>query len=586
MLQNALTRETQLHVAQKELRKFKEQLKNCETTRIQALAELDKAKKEVDGLTQKLEIINASKKSSASENFKIQSEQSEEMMSSDHPDDTGNPWNEELSNAREQYLVAFTDIGSAKQDLRRITQESLACESAKVIALQEETEAKNLASVNIERANQLSNDIATVQESIARVESASMLVKQEETVIISGKETIRKAHKFALEESKNKILSLRKEFNPETGVIDKQQKLAETNAEIEIVKMEMKKVRVSDLNTVKTVTTELDGAKGVLQKVAEEERSLQSLLDSLKLELESVKKERLELNEKEAQTELTAANLNAHLEKRKFELENIIAGEEKTRLACEEMMSTLHKLSLDSSNAKRDAENMKNTASQLRKEIETIQISLEEAEKDLEVALSNAEAAKATEANALNEIKILNDKANAARTSTSESGAKITISIEEHESLSRKVDESDRLAEMKVAAAMAQVEAVKASENEVIQKLEACRKEIEEMKLTTETALKDAEMAEKAMRAIGGELKKWREREDKKASEIASRILEDTEMVKPEETSPPPVPNSQHIPRKKDEKVFDKMPFHKKTSRIPTLSAIFSRRKSNVSSSR
>jgi len=152
--------------------------------------------------------------------------------------------------------------------------------------------------------------------------------------------------------------------------------------------------------------------------------------------------------------------------------------------------------------------------------------------------------------------------------------------------LSRKVDESDRLAEMKVAAAMAQVEAVKASENEVIQKLEACRKEIEEMKLTTETALKDAEMAEKAMRAIGGELKKWREREDKKASEIASRILEDTEMVKPEETSPPPVPNSQHIPRKKDEKVFDKMPFHKKTSRIPTLSAIFSRRKSNVSSSR
>ncbi|KAL5738491.1 hypothetical protein ACOSP7_031252 [Xanthoceras sorbifolium] len=40
--------------------------------------------------------------------------------------------------------------------------------------------------------------------------------------------------------------------------------------------------------------------KGSLQKVAEEESSLRSLVESLKLEIENVKKEHFELKEKEA----------------------------------------------------------------------------------------------------------------------------------------------------------------------------------------------------------------------------------------------------------------------------------------------
>ncbi len=81
------------------------------------------------------------------------------------------------------------------------------------------------------------------------------------------------------------------------------------------------------------------------------------------------------------------------------------------------------------------------------------------------------------------------------------------------------------MAEMKVAAALAQVEAVKASENEALKRLEATRKEIEDMRAETEAALKRAEMAEAAKRAVEGELRKWREREQKKAAETASRIF-------------------------------------------------------------
>ncbi|KAL0301055.1 UNVERIFIED_CONTAM: WEB family protein [Sesamum radiatum] len=81
---------------------------------------------------------------------------------------------------------------------------------------------------------------------------------------------------------------------------------------------------------------------------------------------------------------------------------------------------------------------------------------------------------------------------------------------------------------MKVAAAMAQVEAVKASENEALKRLEATQKEIEDMKAATQEALKKAEMSEAAKKAVEGELRRWREREQKKAVEAASRILSDS----------------------------------------------------------
>lgn len=59
--QRAFATESQLHLAQKELNKLKEQLQTAETTRAQALTELEKAKKTVLDLTLKLTTINESK---------------------------------------------------------------------------------------------------------------------------------------------------------------------------------------------------------------------------------------------------------------------------------------------------------------------------------------------------------------------------------------------------------------------------------------------------------------------------------------------------------------------------------------------
>lgn len=61
LLQRVLAKETELHLAQKELNKLKEQLRNAENTKAEALIELEKAKSTVENLTNKLKILNESK---------------------------------------------------------------------------------------------------------------------------------------------------------------------------------------------------------------------------------------------------------------------------------------------------------------------------------------------------------------------------------------------------------------------------------------------------------------------------------------------------------------------------------------------
>ncbi|KAK8542606.1 hypothetical protein V6N13_136832 [Hibiscus sabdariffa] len=158
------------------------------------------------------------------------------------------------------------------------------------------------------------------------------------------------------------------------------------------------------------------------------------------------------------------------------------------------MISTLQQLPVEPENAQREAEEM-------NKKIEKLKLEAEASSRDT----------------ALDEIKMHYERTNAARASTPESGADdITISREEIESLNHMVEESNNIAEMKVATAMAQVEAVKARENEALKRFEVIQKEIQDMKVATADALKRADMAEAAKKVVEGELQRWREREQKK----------------------------------------------------------------------
>lgn len=527
MLQRVLAKETQLHLAQKELNKLKEQLKNAETTKAQSHEELEKAKKTVDELTQKLKTVTESKESAIKATEASKNKLAEANGNNSVVNDVAQK--QDMENKREQYMAAIAELDTAKQLLRQMHQECNAAMATKSAAFKQAAEAEGAAKANMEKASELSKEITAANEAIGLVKEATILVQEEQGKIFAEKEVQKQSYKATLEDSAKKSLALKKEINPEvTKNLESQ--LAKTVNGIGCVKKEMENAKASDIDSVRTVTLELDDAKGSLHKVVEEESLLRTMVESLKLELENVKREHLELKEKEAETESIAGTLHVKLQKSKSELEAAILEESKARGDSEEMISTLQQLSSESENARLEAEEMKKKAEELKKEAEATKITLEEAEEVLKVALEEAEEAKSAEASALDQIKILSERTHAARASTSESGAQITISRDEFEALSRKVEESEKLSEMKVAAAVAQVEAVKASEHEALKRMEAIQKEIEDMKAATQDALKKAEMAEAAKKAVEGELRRWRDRELKKAADAASRILAETEM--------------------------------------------------------
>lgn len=512
--ERVLAKETELHLAQKELDKYKEQLSNAETTRAQALSELERAKKTVEDLTNKLDAVNKSKELNikATEDANIRTKELEGGSSGEAVGKDG-PLKQELDNAREQYTVALADLDAAKQELRKLRKDFETSLDAKLFAAQQEAESMQSSEANKEKASQLRTEIAQVQESLMHAKAATEQAREEEAHVLAEKDVARKTCKEALEESRRKLSALRNGFDP-VACKSLQEKLDETYSEIASLQKQIEDARARDLEAVSAVSTELDDAKETLQKVAQEETSLSSLVESLRLELQAVKEEHNQLKHKDAEIESIVGDLHVKLQKCKSDLETAVATEADATLASDDLMLALEQLSSESKNALQEAEVMQTRAAELRDEAEAARTALVEAEQKLQSSLKEAEVAKAAESKALDQIRQLTDRATAARASISEPGANITISKEEFESLSRKVEQSEKLAEMKVAAAMAQVEAVRASENEAIKKLEAARKEMEDMELATEEALKKAETAEAANKAVESELKRWREKEE------------------------------------------------------------------------
>ncbi|KAI3755935.1 hypothetical protein L1987_55745 [Smallanthus sonchifolius] len=451
--ERALVKETKLNLAQKEISKLKEQLQGAETTKTDALTGLERAKRTVEDLTKKLEITNEAKRAAVNQ---------AKLLGNRETNPNGN-LKQGLENTKEQYAAVFTELNAAKLELRSIRHDRETTIEEQNDAKKQETESDVIKKVNLDRAGEISKEIISVQEAVEQVKQATMEAQQEQEKVFAEKKVRKLAHKAALEESTKKLLALRERVDPENSK-DLETQFAETTSEVKRIQTETDNVRASDLDSLKTVTSELVGAKDSLQKVVEEESSLKKLLESLKTELENIKKEHEELKEKEAETESVVGNPNSKLQESKIKLENACVEEAKVAGTSDEMLSTFQQVIAEDENAKRESEEMKGKADELKKEAEAMQIALKEAESKLKIALKA-------------------------------------------------------------------VEAVKVSEKEAVKKLEAAQKEIDGLKVATKAALKRAEIAETCRKAVEGELKRWRDRGQKKAAETVALILQETQTL-------------------------------------------------------
>ncbi|GFS45884.1 weak chloroplast movement under blue light protein [Actinidia rufa] len=400
--------------------------------------------------------------------------------------------------AEERVLERETQLHLAVKELDKFKEQLKSAETTKAQALRSKrtADAQHATKVNTERSNELSKEIATMRDTLNQVKLAMVQAEEEQAKSAADKEDCLKSLTTAKEEVDKKILLLKQKESDLKLWGNLEEKLEESTEAIAVIQEQLKNVQESDLESLRTVALELEDAKNVLQEVLREENLLRSSVDALKLEVDEVKRDCSKCKEKEEESESVAENLRGELERSKVKLEETLAGERKQEEASDDMHLKL----------------LQNVA--------------KETEEKLQAALEEAEEAKAAEKLVSDQIRITPARDDATNSETRD---KIKLSAEDFESLSKKVEVIEKLAQMKVAAATAEVEASNASEREAVKRLEASLKEMEDIKAATEDALKKAEMADAAKQVVEGELQKWRQQEQNKETGETSSSHQDPE---------------------------------------------------------
>lgn len=503
-----LEKESALHLALKELEDFRARLKSTETTKAQAFRELEKANRTLQELTNKLEIISESKHTAMEETeaAKQRAKVLEEHKSSRQHIGI-DAWKREVDSERELYRASAAELISAKQELTTLRQDFDLVLEAKLAAFQEAADAQHITQVYHDRLTQISKEITSLRDTLGQVRSATLQAQEEVNRHNEERQARSQSHQAAKEQVELKIKSLNEEFDYSENL---EEELEETTEAIKLLQEQLQSVRDSDMSSLRIATAELDDATRKLREIVEEENSQRSSVDLLKQELDNVKRDYSELKDKVSKAELAAETLQTESERYKAQLGAALAGDSQGE--CDDIRLKLQQLVSEAENARQEAEDIRKNISLLKQDAETVRIAAKEAEERLRVALSEVEAAKAAERHA-GDIIHSSSRTDAVQGSTSDLHNRIKLSVEEFESLSKKAEESKSDADLKVATAMAQIESIEASQNEMLKKVEFSMKEKEAIEAAIEDALKQAEMAEAAKQVVEGELMKWRQKE-------------------------------------------------------------------------
>lgn len=533
-VQVVLDKEAQFHIVLNKLNKLKEQLRGAESKKSETQSELDKARRTLDELRQRLNTVNESKQSilETSEALKVRARKLEEAISSSNinAQDMVDIVKQDVDATREEYKAAILELDASKQQLSNVRREFDATLEAKAAALRISQEADAAAEAHRHRVNDLTKQITSMQEALAKIKSSSTNAEEEDQKLLAKEHEDLCSSRLSKEELEHKVLTLKNEHQSLLTDENLQLKLVETNAEILYLEEKISKARAAYLESHKATQFELEIAKKSLEQVAEEKISLQNSVESYKQELEHVLEETAEQKHKQVEIDALVNNLQAELDDDKNVLEASVVNKISAADVTDDMAISIEQLTLETERAKQAVEEIKKRTEEQEKEAKTTTDMVAEMKNKLVSLLKEVEEAKVAKRAAQDEIKALSEKAKDSQEFTSESNGTIKLSIEDYNSLMEKVNESEKLADIKVTANIAQVEALVASQKEAAKKYETVSKEIEELKMKEEAALKTAEMAEAAKTVLEAELhRRYQQEQIKQPNQVELTVQSNTE---------------------------------------------------------
>ena len=520
--ERVLEKETQHQIMMRERGFYTNQMRNAEAAKAEALRELQRANTTLKLLSNKLEALTESKRASikAKEDAKKTAKELEEHCAR-RAKLGEDAWKVDLNEEREQYKATSAELVSCKRELSKLREDFDAESATKSTLFQKAEEEEHKAQIVKERESQLLKEVDEVRKALEKVKLVSSQAQEEYSKLMEEKEKALMSLKLGKEEIDNKIKCLKDKYVPAEAL---QEKLEETMEAIRVLQDKLHDIQSSDLYMIRKMASELNGAKKALEEAIAEENSLRSAIGSYKHEIEEVKKKLHGFEKKALKAEAGVHKKEAELKKKVDELHKKEAELEKA-MSGGAIKSSIEKHLSEAEKAKQEAEFIRQNAQLLKQEAEAARIATKEAQEKLKIALQEAEAAKAAEKLTEDQVHKYSISESAELQQGSGSFRMITLSVEEYESMNKKIEQFKNEADLKVATANAQAEAINAREKEISQKLAEMLKENEAIQSETEEALKRAKNAEAAKLMVEGELQKWRQKEQHQVGKPSKRKM-------------------------------------------------------------
>jgi hypothetical protein len=458
------------------------------------------------------------------------------------------------SRRREERALALRNIGSYQyadvlRELEFVKQElcELKLDMAYVLEEKSRTEKEVQDSSSkmfsyLSSAQGLTMDIEKANKEQVLVELARIEALKEFREIEAQR--VKEANEFsaAMEKTKQKIEEIHQSKELETKLAVTLSDVDVLQSELKLLKQMHKKVQRNDnLNRgssregeelmgasplLQPVIEELEAAKKELALVREEGFQFTASMDIIRNELKHVTEETVRLKKTEVKAGLTAENLSSKLLRSNAKLEAVSAAEEKAKSISSNLSHNLEQLKTEAETAGKEKELITAETATIKAEILKTESEIDITEERLQVAVEALEVVKSSEALALENLRTLAENTMRARASASQHSSKITISKFEYDYLTGRASGAEEIADKKVAAAHAWIEALKASEKEILIKTELAQRKIREMSLVEETDAYRTDESLSAKRIGEGGLQNWRQKREKNVETAEAENLQ------------------------------------------------------------
>ncbi|XP_027353518.1 protein PLASTID MOVEMENT IMPAIRED 2-like isoform X2 [Abrus precatorius] len=448
-------------------------------------------------------------------------------------------------NENYEYAQVMRELEYVKKELFKLKLDMASVMKEKNQA-EKEIEASNSKMLScLTTAEELRREIQEANEEQVLAELAKIEALKELEDIEAKRE--KEAHEFSL-----KLESTRKKLKEAIEDIDEskelEMKLAVTMADVDLLHNELNSVKEmekrvqgdesmkqfegsfrkgnasEDSTMLKTITKELEAARKELALIKEEGFQFMASMDVIRNELKHVTAETDLLKKKEGKVDSTVQNLNSKILRAKSKLGAVSAAEEKVRSIVVSLSHTLDKLKTETDEAQKENEHISQEIITTKEEIKKTEFEIDMTEERLEGVMQELEVAKASEALALEKLKTLTETTMRERAIIAQHSSLITISKFEYEYLTNHAAAAEEIADKKVAAAEAWIEALKASEKEILMETKIAQRELKETRVEQELKVYTKEKLVQR-RVSNDELENWPRKREKSSSKNFQRSM-------------------------------------------------------------